>query len=98
MAANRQQGWRAVGGRLTMTTMRLIFTANRLDALLHGHDWSVPREAVNESCVAEMTLENGPLSGGLRRRLRVELAGGEHELFVVWDPDQASSRLSEWMT
>ena len=95
VAANRQQGGRAVGGQLTLTSSRLIFTANRMDAALAGDDWSVPREAVNDSTVSQITLAGGPFTGGLRRRLRVELPGGIHELFVVRDPAQASSRLTE---
>src|SRR5437588_7561757 len=94
--ANRQQaGWRAVGGKLTLTTGRLIFMANRFDAVLRGRDWSVPTEKIENLGVAERTASGGPLSGGMRRRLQVRLVGGDKELFVVKNAEWATGELSQ---
>lgn len=94
-AANRQQRRRAVGGRLLLTSERLIFTSNRLDRLTGGSDWSVDRDDVTAVDVAAPTLENGPFSGGLRSRLRLTLIGGTEELFVVRSPDRCATELAD---
>jgi hypothetical protein len=95
--ANRQQGWRAVGGLLTLTSGRLIFSANRIDAMFWGRDMSVRREALDQFGVAGRSLAGGPLTGGLRQRLQVSLTDGDEELFVVKSAKRASSRLTELM-
>lgn len=93
-AANREQGGRAVGGRLRLTTHRLIFTANRLDRRTRGRDWQTLRENLAGADVAGRTLANGPFSGGSRRRLEITLADGSQELFVVWRPDHDAAALA----
>lgn len=40
--ANRQVGWRALGGRLVGTQERLIFTPNVVDSRTGGEEWSIP--------------------------------------------------------
>ena len=94
-AANREQaGWRAVGGRLTLTTTRLLFTANRFDAVLGGRDWVARRQGVQAVGVSGRSLKGGPFSGGIRRRLHLTLADGSEELFVVRSPDETAAELS----
>jgi hypothetical protein len=92
--ANRDQGGRAVGGKLYVTAERLLFVANRMDHRMRGLDWEVGRDLVNGYGVANRSLARGPLSGGIRRRLRVTLADGTEGLFVVRRPDATAAALS----
>jgi len=81
-AANRtQSAQRAVGGRLFLTTSRLLFEPNRVDAATGGASWSAPLSDVQT--VGTTAPDGNPRSGGLRTRLRVDLANGQAELFVV---------------
>jgi hypothetical protein len=81
-AANRSFGNRAIGGRLFVTTRRVIFAPNVFDRLLRAKVWSCPITAVESVGTSGRTLED-PLSGGARRRLRLSLSGNQQELFVV---------------
>ena len=78
--ANRSQGNRAVGGRLFLTSERLVFVPNRLDDVLGGESWSRSRQDVDDVAVEPRGLN--PLSGALRRRLRIVFPDGV-EFFVV---------------
>ena len=81
-AANRTQSdRRAVGGRLFLTASRLLFEPNRLDAVTGGESWSTPLASIRS--VGVEARDGNPLSGGLRARLRLDLVGGDAELFVV---------------
>jgi hypothetical protein len=71
-AANHDQADRAVGGKMTLTSERLTFTANRMEARMGGRDWAAPRSALVGFAVADRALKEA-LGGGLRRRLRVNL-------------------------
>jgi hypothetical protein len=95
-AASRQQGHHAVGGELTLTSERLIFTANRLEKAFLGWDWSAERDDIAGTGIAGRSLKGGPFTGGLlNRRLRVDLTDGTEERFVVDHPKRASERLAE---
>jgi hypothetical protein len=78
--ANRKQGRRAVGGRLTVTNRRFLFQPNRLDGITGGRSWSCPLASV----IGIEAIAPGAevLTGGLRRRLGVMTDGGL-EVFVV---------------
>ena len=78
--ANRSQGNRAVGGRLFLTSERLVFVANRFDDTLGGGAWSRSRQDVDDVAVEPRGLH--PFSGALRPRLRIVFPDGV-ELFVV---------------
>lgn len=81
-AANRtQSGRRAVGGRLFMTRGRLLFEPSRFDAAFRGQAWEC--WLTNISGVSNEAAGGDLLSGGLRKRLRLDLADGSAELFVV---------------
>src|SRR5204862_3116349 len=86
--ANRQQGGRAVGGQLTLTSRRLIFKAHRLDHMTRGEDWEADRADVVAVESADPSMENGVFSGGLRHRLAIRFASAPTELFVVWVPQR----------
>jgi hypothetical protein len=91
-AANRSQGGRAVGGRLHLTSHRLVFAPNRVDALTGGHAWAARLADVVAVGSAENSLRK-PFSGAMRRRLRVDLRTGPPEFFVVNQVDEVIQRL-----
>ena len=81
-AANRTQSrGRAVGGRLYLTQERLVFEPNRLDALTGGAGWQTPLGRI--AGVGSQAPDGNAFSGGMRTRLRLDLADGSVELFVV---------------
>lgn len=85
-AANRTQGGRSVGGRLFITNERLVFQPNRFDSVTGGRSWSVGLSGiagVRARQRAEPLLSEGLFSGGIRKRLQLDLTSGETELFVV---------------
>jgi hypothetical protein len=91
--ANRtQSGWRAVGGRLILTSRRLLFEPYSLDAALGGMSWSASLASIHG--VGTQPRDRTPFSGGLRTRLRIDVESGI-ELFVVSRLDQVVKLLSE---
>jgi hypothetical protein len=90
--ANHTAGIRAVGGKLYLTDRRLVFESHRIGR--GGKLWSTPLSEVARVTVADRDL-TGVFSGGLTNRLRVELAGGEEELFVVRKVAEVAKELSE---
>jgi hypothetical protein len=84
LACNWQQGGIARGGRLGLTSQALIFEPNRLDRLMGGKSRRVPLAEI-----ASVGVESGgvksPLSGGMRRRMPLDLANGQRELLLVND-------------
>ena len=44
--ASHTQGHRAVGGKLYVTNLRLVFVAHGIDRATGGHKWECPRESV----------------------------------------------------
>lgn len=94
MLANRTQGRRAVGGSLDLCDGLLVFRPNAFDRALGGEPVDIALAQV-----VDVGIEPGRLSpmeffsGGLRSRLRVQLADGTTELFVVRDPDHAAQLL-----
>jgi hypothetical protein len=91
--ANRTQGKRAVGGKLFITTERVLFSPHLVDAALGGK-----RAAIELSSL--IAVERQPkggdrLAGGLRDRLRLVIDGAPDELFVVNQLDVAIQRLRE---
>ena len=80
--ANRtQSGARAAGGRLYLTGTRLLFEPNRLDAISGGQRWSASLDQIRGA--DSQSPDGRPFSGGMRTRLRLALADGTAELFVV---------------
>ena len=86
-AANRNQGGRSVGGRLTVTDRRLMFKPTILDSILFGRAWSVARDEVAGVGAAER--------GGIRKRLCVRTSDGDEQLFVVNKLDDLIRELVE---
>lgn len=82
-SANRtQHAQRAVGGRLFLTTHRLVFEPNTVDAALAGRPWAAALEDIDHAGVTGIDLSQF-FGGGLRRRLMVVFEDGTDALFVV---------------
>jgi hypothetical protein len=80
--ANRTQSMnRAVGGCLYLTSARLLFEPNRVDAATGGQAWSASLLSIK--AVGRQPRDGSPFSGGSRDRLIVELADGTAEMFIV---------------
>ena len=94
--ANRSQGSRAVGGRLTVDADELRFKPNAIDAMTGGRELTVPLARITAVEVEPGQLHPRHLfSGGLRKRLAVVLDDGTRELFVVNKLDQVLAELRE---
>jgi hypothetical protein len=91
--AKRTQGGRAVAGRLLLTSTDLRFRPSAFERPLHGRPWTTSRQGVVAVRVAARSLEGGPWTGGINRRLEVELTDGSLERFVVRGVDQAAQTL-----
>lgn len=89
--ANRtQNSSRAVGGKLFVTSHRILFSPHWLDAVLGGEIWAVNLHEVTS--VGVQPKGGDTFGGGLRDRLRV-LSAGETDLFVVNGLDALVERL-----
>lgn len=95
--ANRSVGVRAVGGTLYLTDRRLLFRPHLVERwFFGGQEWGVPRSRLAGFGVESRSRDaQGLFSGGLRKRLRVNLTDRGPELFVVPSPERAAVRLSE---
>lgn len=84
--ANRiQKSGRAVGGKLFLTDRRLVFCPHWVDGATGGKTW--------ETQLAKVAAIGTAPKAGRRERLRIELADGEQELFVVNRLTEVVSRL-----
>ena len=95
--ANRTQSRnRAVGGCLFLTTQRLAFVPNLMDAAFAGRDASMPLHRIMSVGLQPREFSFRHLfDGGLRTRLRVETDSGAHELFVVQEPAELQRKISD---
>jgi TIR domain len=81
-AASQIQGARGtVGGSLYLTATQLLFEPNRFESAIGGQQWSTPLGTIRS--VGIQLPGGNVLKGGLRDRLRIDLADGSFELFVV---------------
>lgn len=80
--ANRTQSSnRAIGGKLFVTNKRLLFSPHLIDYATGGKKMAVAREQITQ--IDKQPKGGDSLGGGLRDRLRVSLADGNVQLFVV---------------
>jgi hypothetical protein len=91
--ANRTQGRGSRGGKLYLTTERLLFSPHLFDAAFGGESCSIELSSVAE--VGVQPKGGTTLGGGLRDRLRVALNDGTEHLFVVNGLDAAVARIQE---
>lgn len=80
--ANHSQGWRAVGGSLTVSEGVLEFRPGWVERLLRGRRWCCRVSDI-------VAIDRAPpkrgqvLAGGSAWRLRLTMLTGEQECFVV---------------
>jgi hypothetical protein len=84
-AARQASTFQAPGGRLFLTSTRLIHQPNRLAIGASGRPWSTPRTNISQITVEprRSTIPLFGMTAGLRKRLRIELVDGSTQLFVV---------------
>jgi hypothetical protein len=82
VAANWEQGGIARGGHLALTSAALVFQPNRVDAATGAPPWRVPLAAVREVGVQPIRFSD-LFAGGLRRRMRLDLADGASVRLLV---------------
>lgn len=87
VACNWEQRGVARGGQLGLTSQALIFEPNRLDGLTGGRSRRVPLADIASVGVEAGGVPKSPVSGGIRRRMKLELANGARELLLVSDLD-----------
>lgn len=93
-AANRTQGKRAVGGALHVTTHRLLFSPNVIDARFGGKAWSCLLGDIHALGVEPRRWSLLELfSGGLAERMRIDLRNDTRELFVIRKPAERIEEL-----
>ena len=81
LAARQVNAFQLRGGRLFLTSARLIHEPNRLD--IRSRPWKSPRASISNVTVEPRRLTLPFLGMGLRNRLRIELVDGDVQLFVV---------------
>lgn len=81
VAANWSHQGIAAGGHLALTSTSLIFQPNRVDSSWTG-PWRLPLTAVARVGVQPVTWSDF-FSGGLRRRMRLDLVDGSVALLVI---------------
>lgn len=72
----------ARGGHLALTSSSLLFQPNRVDAATGAGPWRLPLTAVVRVGVQPVTWAD-VFSGGLRRRMRLDLVDGSVALLVI---------------
>ena len=83
-----------MGGKLYLTTQRLLFVPHFLDRLLAGRAWSASLSDIADVGTSPRgEFKTGPFSGSIRERLKVELRDGGVNLFVIKPPDEAAHRV-----
>lgn len=92
--ANRTQGGRARGGRLGLTNRRLVFEPHPVErGLTRASSLTLRLPEIGAADVAPRSWQL--FSGGLRRRLRIQLAGGSQELFVVSRASDLATQINQ---
>jgi hypothetical protein len=95
--ANHVQGFRGYGGRLSITSQRLVFIPVALSQANGGR----PAEFdVRQLLAADVSARfSGPHDPGrLRRRLQVRTQAGDPEYFVVWRPRKLADLINGLVT
>ncbi|WP_174278081.1 hypothetical protein [Goekera deserti] len=90
-------GWRALGGWVTVTDRRLLFSPHRVDALTGGRPISIDRTAIRRVTVNRPGLhaarQHGP-AGLVRRHVEVQHGDGS-SFFLVTRPGELLQVLQE---
>lgn len=89
---------RPLGGKLYLTTHRLLFSPHLIDAVFGGEKLAIGHEeidrvrAIDREEAAQLEDSEG---GGSAARLHVELVDGSHASFVVNDLDAAAEAIRD---
>jgi hypothetical protein len=94
--ANMTQGRRAVGGHLEVAGSVLRFRPSGFDKATGSGGFEVQLADLKGVDVVPRTWNL--FDGGLRSRLRLQLADGGHALFVVSRPSEVAERISQAMS
>ncbi len=90
---NHLQEGRGRGGRLLLTSERLIFTPAGASASNGARAWQVDLQEILRADVA--SRGSNPFDGSLRRRLQVTDADGHTDYFVVWHPSKLAGIVND---
>jgi hypothetical protein len=93
--ANHLQGSRGRGGRLLITSERLVFIAVAGSRARGAKDWQIEFRDVLKADVAPRGY--ALWDGSLRRRLRIFDSSGLVEYFVVWRPKELAKAINGLM-
>jgi hypothetical protein len=99
-AANLFQGRRTVGGKVTVTNRRLLFTPNRLDGVTGGRGLVVNQADIRKVWTAAAggsAVRQRGIGASLRPQVGVDHARGR-SFIVVRRPDQLTNALLEGLT
>ncbi|MBW0100901.1 hypothetical protein [Pseudonocardia sp. KRD291] len=94
LRANHSQGHLARGGLLTVTPGLLLFEPHHYEQRLGGATVQLSANEVTGIEVAPRALRR-PLSGGLRRRLRITTAESSVHLFIVSGVERVVARVND---
>lgn len=94
--ANRKQSpLRLVGGRLYLTSHRILFSPNKAEQVLAAKEWwALGQDVIDVSVVPRRWREY--LGGGGRKRMKVDLRSGASEFFVVNGPEKIVEEVQRW--
>jgi len=92
-ATNHREGVIARGGYLFMTQKRLYFEPHRLDRMLKGKSWKCDLCRIVDVDISPR--DANVFAGGQRKRLRILLADGSAEQFVVNRIEHSIAKLRE---
>jgi hypothetical protein len=79
---------------LYLTNRKLSFVAHQFDTNFWGQNWSAEIHTITAIDIMPIDLKD-LFGGGLRKRLRVELADGSVEFFVVNQLDKVMALLRQ---
>ena len=97
LANNFAGGWRAIGGRVTVTNRRLLFTPNRVDGMTGGRRLAIERrdiKRVSEEEPGRQAARQHGLGALMRRYVGVEHPAGP-TFFVAGHPERLLSALQD---
>lgn len=94
LSANGVQGGRAFGGRLHITSRRLVFVPVSASQTRGGSRSDIPLDEVAAADVAPMGRGESSATM-LRRELRVTMRSGDLRYFVVWQPRKAAHLIEQ---
>lgn len=90
-AANSFRGRRSIGGQLTVTEQRLIFTPNRLDGLAGGRQRVILLDEVRDTQTLKpglQSIKKRGLAAAIRPQIEISEGSDSSLIVTVRDPDR----------